>query len=201
LLTDDVMSCMSRIHRRRRSRLGYAALIAMSLLAACGPSGPPSPDSCDGARADGITSLSIGPSKAVGGDKFQPWTDGQMAHFVSGGQGFPMLVVRVDVAGPSPPSCLLQQTVVKASNYYGPGGEQVGHDSVPRKTYAQPDGSRATDDIYVVVDYDYNQGYEITTTVGSMTVTRQLGMAPLPLRDLSATAQDMAAAPDLADHD
>jgi hypothetical protein len=196
-----VMSCTRPIYRRRRSRLGYAGLIAMSLLAACGPNGPPSPDSCDGARADGITSLSIGPSQAVGGDKFQPWVDGQMAHFVSGGQGFPMLLVRVDIAGPAPPSCLLQQTVVKATNLYGPGGEQVGHDSVPRKTYSQPDGSRATDDIYVVVDYSYAQGYEITTTVGSMTVTRQLGMEPLPLPDQSATVHDMAAPPDLADHD
>jgi hypothetical protein len=179
-----------------RSLSGYG-LIAMSLLAACGPpSGPPKPDSCKGARADGITSLTIGPKKLVDSSPFREWSDGDAPTTAYGGQGAPMLVLRIDVAGDAPPSCLSQDTEVWVSNQsYPDGKERLGGDSTPRKTYAQLDGSRATDDVYVVMDYSSSANLSVTTRVGALSVTRTLGFVihdlavrvDMPALDLGGT--------------
>lgn len=153
------------------------AVIALSLLSACGPpSGPPAADSCNGASSDGVTSLSIGPSKerdAV----YRPFSDGEQAPLVSGGQGARMLVVRLAVAGPNPPSCLTQFTQVSGVQSDG-SSIGLGHDAVPRKTYAQPDGSRVTDDLYVVLDYFSSPSMAVSATVGALSDTRHLGAPP-----------------------
>ena len=82
-----------------------------------------------------------------------------------------------------------------------PASERIGGDSVPRNTYVQPDGSRATHDLYIVLDYGYGfQGYTVTTTVGGLTVSHQLGVPPMPAIDMSASVHDLSAV-DLAGHD
>lgn len=176
LLTTSSMARNPVIRRGRRGAAGHAALIALSCVAACGPRpGPPAADSCDGPRADGISTLSVGPSSGFG--DYHAWIDGDVPSTTSGGQGAPMLVLRIAVAGATPPSCLQQSTAVEVAPFAGAAFELAGRDATPRKTYAQPDGSRLTDNIYVVLDF-LGASLKVTTTVGAATVTRVLGVTP-----------------------
>lgn len=147
---------------------------ALALLAACGPPALPSPDSCSD-PASTVDSFAIGP----GGDPaaFSPWSDGDSADVAFGGQGCPMLVMRIAVTGADAPACLAQDTSVRDER-----GASLGHDGKPRQTYAAPDGSRVTRDMYILLEPVERTTIEVQTIVGGTTLTRYLGALP---RDLS----------------
>jgi hypothetical protein len=154
--------------------------LSAGCLPSCGPGGgPPKPDSCSNGSADGIDAVTIsGPAD----DSF---FTGDFPRLAMGGQGATMVVLRIHIAGPNPPSCLAQSTT--ALSGISPNFVFVGHDNTPRATYAQPDGTRATRDMYIVLDTLAN---EVRTIVGSHTVFQMVGGSPL---DLSASRPlDMA---------
>jgi hypothetical protein len=164
----------SAIYRRGNSWNGYATLIALSLLAACGPraNGPPPPDSCLLGQSAGVDSVYLEP-----------------AGIATGGQGASMMVLRIGVTGVNPPACLSQSTSIELDTpptHYG----VVGGTSVPLNTYAQPDGSRLTHDVYVVLSSGgFGARYIITTRVGALSATSPYP----PLFDMSgAIPIDMA---------
>jgi hypothetical protein len=173
LLCDAVVNRNSAIRRREGRSFGHATLIALSLLAACGPgaNGPPPPDSCLSGQSAGVDSVYLQPAGPT-----------------TGGQGALMMVLRIGVTGANPPACLAQSTSVELDTpptHFGVGGS-----SVPLNTYAQPDGSRLTHDLYVVLSSGgFSARYIITTRVGALSVT---GHYP-PLFDMSgAMPVDMA---------
>ncbi len=150
------------------------AAFVLALATGCFPCGPgftpPMPDSCTVTSGGDVTSFAIGP----GGDgAFVAWNDGDAPSLVTGGQGATMLVMRIAVRGNQPPTCLAQRTVV---------ANQVS-DATPRTTYAAPDGSRVTKDMYIVLGGFPFGPLDVSTTVAGTTVTRHLGGAP---RDLAA---------------
>jgi hypothetical protein len=156
-----------------------AILIAMSLSSGCScfqTSGPPPPDDCEPGTWAGVDSFEIGNGSSTGA--FVPWMDGSAPTFTTGGQGSPMMVMRIRVSGANPTACLAQNTIVKTYNMV------EGRDSTPRKTYEAGSGQRMTDDMYIVVGSEYDP-LAVTTTIGALEVTRRLARYALP--DLSAS--------------
>jgi hypothetical protein len=152
-------------------------LVLSSLLAGCSAPGLPDADRCTPGSADGVDSFAIGPGKDSESatdlpTDFRPYVANDNGDFVTGGQGFTMLRVRIRVAGHNPPACLAQQTNVDILN--DAQLETVGSDNVPRRTYPQPDGSRLTKPLYIVVDFGpivYDGQVQISTPVGGKTVS------------------------------
>jgi hypothetical protein len=153
-----------------KTRWQVAVLAALSMGGVCGPGpGLPMPDSCaDGARAGTVTSLEIG----GGGDPFAPQADGDVTPKVIGAQGGAMVVVRVRLRGPDVPDCLAQRTIV-----YAGGGAELAEEPEALLTYAQPDGSRTTNALYVRMFGMIPQGGQpviVRVIVGALEVTRVL---------------------------
>jgi hypothetical protein len=75
----------------------------------CNGSPNPSSETCDGVARGKVTALEIG--RDLGGG-FEPYVDGQVVPLVTGGQGFPMLVVNLRATGEDLGGCLPQSTEV-----------------------------------------------------------------------------------------
>ena len=134
--------------------------------------GPPEPDDCSGSAAGAaIESLEIG----IAGDDgvFVPLADGDPFPTVWGGQGGIMARLRFRVTGAAAPACLPLQVRVETTDAM-PLGESV----TPLRTYAdETDGSRATRDHFVILEYETVEAV-VTATALTQSVTRRLGETP-----------------------
>jgi hypothetical protein len=151
-------------------------VVASVLLAACpGPSGPPAPDRCNNGGTSGIDTLTLG----SGFDTWSPYANGDSPLFAVGGQGLTMLVVRLRITGAAAPACLSQTSTVQASDIH----QLVGVDHVARTTYAQADGSRITQPMYIVLEgfFSASSPLQLETTVGGLTQSVSLGSLPSDL--------------------
>lgn len=158
-------------------------LLALSILLVTGgcPFGPgdrpPPPDDCSSPRAvDGIDAIEIG---AMDGDTFVPWQEGEIVDLTYGSQGGTMLGVVLSLRGSNLPACMSHEMELRALD-----GLQVARTEYPVRTYAVPDGTRATSTVWMIFDAYTEQGdrLELTLHVGDLEVRRSVLIeAPVPV--------------------
>jgi hypothetical protein len=120
----------------------------------CGPGAnvPPPTDSCAMPSSGSVDALELGAATSddLAGHPslFTPLHDGDGVQLFHGAQGASMLGFILRVTGPSPPTCLGQQTMITDTT-----GARVTSTSTPVATYAQPDGTRLTRGVWLPADY------------------------------------------------
>lgn len=123
----------------------------------------------------GIDNLELGPGSDATDEAagFFRYSDGSRGDYLTGGQGLTMIRVRIRVTGAHAPACLGQLTGLSSGSF------SRGSDDVPRVTYAQPDGTRVTHNMFIVLDPSYNDAPNVlTTTVGGLTARVMLDQGP-----------------------
>ena len=138
-------------------------------------SGPPAPDSCTAPAGVTVAAIEIGRSA----DPFVPIADGEVVTSEVGGQGFSMLPIRVRVRESGGADCL-----PIAVSILSPLGDIVASDGTSRKSYAAPDGSRATRPIYLVLGFGRSGGpYAVRVELGGRVVTRKVWLDRVDVED------------------
>jgi hypothetical protein len=136
-------------------------------LASSDPAAQPDPDVCDVAGDATISQITFG----SGDGAFVAWQSGEAVDFVEGGQGTPMLPVRMRLEGSQIPACIAQTTSLLFN------ANVIGSEATPLKTYDEGDGSRTTLPLYVVI-FDLapgdGEGFQVTATVGGTAASLDL---------------------------
>lgn len=153
-------------------------VVVVASLFACGCPGPPltapAPDECTTATAGSVDSVELGAANlddlAGQSTPFVPLADGDGVPLIRGGQGATMIGLRLRVTGAQAPDCLMQRTVVTA-----PTGDKITSSSPPLRTYAQPDGTRVTNALWLPADYPMQ--FTVDVTAADRSLTRQLHLA------------------------
>ncbi len=149
-------------------------MIAAALVASAADFGPgdttPEPDSCDSGEVGSIDTVEIGDAGEL---DFVPLDDGDTVSFVVGGQGTDMLRLRIRISGPDLPECLAQSTDV----IYG--GAVIASETAALQTYEDAAGTnyRATRGLFLIliaIPPSPGESFQVNTTVGAITVTRNL---------------------------
>jgi hypothetical protein len=159
--------------------LGISGCFALG--SACGPPFiPPEPDRCESAATGGVDLVEVGEADS---EPFTPWADEPIVDFVLGGQGTPMLGVRYHLNGPAVPACVVHETRL-AQCWQGvtPCAEptDLAVVSVPIQTYAEPNGSRTTQPLWLVLfgrEPAEGESFELAATLAGVTETRTLWRA------------------------
>jgi hypothetical protein len=153
--------------------------IPLLLLQGCCPTGgigtcngPPAEDSCGLPKTGVIDGIVIGHD-----DPFVAYSDGDRPQIVIGGQGSPMMGIRLKLTGSSVPDCLSQSTAFEAP--------AQGSNGVPLRTYAGTDGSYNTKALWIPGYFPYS--FNVAVTAGGKTQRVRLG----ELLDLSPGSADM----------
>jgi hypothetical protein len=147
-------------------RLLPLALAALASVATSAPVDPPEPEVCDQVPgAPTIEGLELGKPYTA---EWTPFVDGETAAFEIGGQGSPMLVVRLLVLGDGAPACLGQSTVM-----HNAAGEVLAEEVRAIETHELAPGMRATDEIYLPLFFSPQSGelFTVTTSAGNMSTT------------------------------
>lgn len=139
----------------------------MGMGSTCGGSNIPESEYCDQAEVTTPTTLEIGRGLD---DAFVPFSDGDVAEIVTGGQGTDMTPIRLRAGGGR--ACVEQSTRV-----LGPNGVVIGSEGVALRFHEQGDGSFVTNDIWVQLgNWTRVNGSwaTIETTIGERTSSRQV---------------------------
>ena len=147
---DDGSIDAQRRRRRNRVLLFCAPILALPILGCitgpgCNPDGDgaPEPDRC----SDGVTEAAgVVVQTVPRTEPFRPYAEGDGIEIVGGGQGANMVAVRIRLVGDAAPSCIAQTTEIRDAD-----GAGLGMLNVPIRTYQQPDGSRLTEDMWIVL--------------------------------------------------
>jgi len=144
------------------------ALVAVILFAAGCPGGPniPEPDECRSPNGVGLSSLELGVSSSAG--SFQSWTDHQVVPIVWGPQGGAMIVTRIRATGYTG-DCMLQRTRVLDAAM-----NPIYDFRTPLNVYTQDDGSKLTDDFYMIGGFYRQTVVTVETEVGGTTVQHKI---------------------------
>jgi hypothetical protein len=150
-------------------------LVCAGLLAGCAAGGAPPSDSCAEPGAGSIDRLEIAAASSadLAGNvpaSFTALDDGDGVPLVAGGQGANMIGFVFRVSGATAPSCLGQRTVVLDG-----GANRVTSNTQPLTTYAQTDGTRLTEPLWLPGEYPLD--FSVTVEAAQLSLTRQLHLA------------------------
>jgi hypothetical protein len=123
-----------------------------------------------------VDTIEIGSSDESG---FFPYHDGDAAMVVTGGQGAPMMGIRLRLTGASVPACLVQTTE------YADGA--VGSSSAPLVTYARPDGSHDTRPLWI--PGQFSPTFRVVVSAGGRRASVSLA-SPVISGDLDLSTPD-----------
>jgi hypothetical protein len=159
------------------------------MFAPCGNGGPPPPDSCNASTAGDVTAIEIGGGSFGDAEPFAPVDDGGWVHTVTGGQGSPMLPLRLRITGASPPTCLMQSTTVSDRQ-----GQRLTGLATALATYDDTGGRRATKTFFLIIPEETISG---TIEVVAGGITRRIAFTASSYD--AAVPADLAELPDLLD--
>jgi hypothetical protein len=149
--------------------VGAAVFLLVTGAGLCGPQ-VPEPDLCTQPSNPSITALRLG--AATLDQVFVPWQPDQRVPVIIGGQGSPMIAMRIRIQGDDA-GCVEQMTRLVPVE-----GELLASERLLLHAYRQGDGSYITDTHWVVMDAFWFPEEEvpaiIETTIGTTTVSQTI---------------------------
>jgi hypothetical protein len=159
-----------RVTGRGAMRLiGAAIFLLVTSAGLCGPQ-VPEPDLCTEPGNPSITALQLG--AATLNEVFVPWQPDQRVPVVIGGQGSPMIAMRIRIQGDDA-GCVAQMTRLVPAE-----GELLASERHLLHAYRQDDGSYITNTHWLVMDAFGFPAEDvpamIETTIGATTVSQTI---------------------------
>src|SRR5688500_2723166 len=110
----------------RLARCLVLAVAAFASLATSSPTPAPEPDECDNPDAIALTTLELGGPQSA----FSPYVPGDPIFITQGGQGLPMVGLKLRMTAPTPIACLAKHVTIT----WGDGS--TSENDVPVNVYA-----------------------------------------------------------------
>lgn len=158
-------------------RILLLAAAAIASMATSRVDPVPEPDECVDPGAAALSSLEIGPLS----EPFAPFSDGDVADVVLGGQGGEMIGVRLMMRG-DVPACVDQITTLvrcdsdDPQSCQDPSAEPIGELAIPLATYDADGGAFTTGEMWIILwtTIEYGQWARLDATVGDTSTSAMI---------------------------